>query len=92
MGRGEAPRVEWSDEAVSTVQREVRSGNDDLRFMERVVEQGNLLRALQRVQRTDRVWMDWQSRVLMLSTGTLAGGRYVSSCSRAATSRTWSTV
>lgn len=53
--RGETPRVKWSGEALSAMQGEVRSGNDD-RFhpvhevMERVVERGNLLRALKRVQ------------------------------------------
>ncbi len=58
-GRGETPRVEWSGEAVSAMQGEVRSGNDDQHLtghvltghvMERVVERGNLLRALKRVE------------------------------------------
>lgn|GEM_PF-2347560 len=53
-GRGEAPRVRRSGEVMSAMQGEVRSGNDDLcltgRVMERVVERGNLLRALKRVE------------------------------------------
>ena len=47
-GRGEAPRVERSGEAVSAVQGDERSGIDDL--MERVVERENLVRALKRVR------------------------------------------
>lgn len=50
-GRGEAPRVERSGEVLSAVYSTERSGNDDLQLMERVVERGNLLRALKRVQR-----------------------------------------
>src|SRR6266540_3687122 len=50
-GRGEAPRAERSGEALSAIRGDVRSGDDDLQLMERVVERGNLLRALKRVQR-----------------------------------------
>jgi RNA-directed DNA polymerase len=50
-GRGEAPRVERSGEVLSAIRGDVRSGDDDLQLMERVVERGNLLRALKRVQR-----------------------------------------
>ena len=57
-GRAEAPRVRRSGEVMSATQGEVRSGNDDLclpehamdHVMERVVERGNLLRALKRVE------------------------------------------
>ncbi len=49
-GRGEAPRGTRSDEVSSAVYSTERSGNDDLQ-MERVVERGNLLRALKRVRR-----------------------------------------
>ncbi len=48
-GRGEAPRVERSGEASSEVCSTGRSGNDD-HLIERVIERGNLLRALKRVQ------------------------------------------
>jgi RNA-directed DNA polymerase len=47
-GRGEAPRVERSDEAGLAVRGDERSGVDDL--MERVVERENCLRALKRVR------------------------------------------
>lgn len=52
-GKGEALRAERSGEVLSATQGDVRSGNDDLRLgvMDRVVERGNLLRALKRVQR-----------------------------------------
>lgn len=50
-GRGEAPRGERSGEAVSAAQGDERSGLDTLRLMERIVEGGNLRRALKRVQR-----------------------------------------
>ena len=53
-GRGEAPRGTRSGEVVSAMRGDVRSGNDDQHLtghvMERVVERGNLLRALKRVQ------------------------------------------
>ena len=51
-GRGEAPRVERSGEAVSAVQGNERSGIDEgsLVLMERIVERGNLVRALKRVR------------------------------------------
>jgi group II intron reverse transcriptase/maturase len=48
--RGEAPRVERSDETLSAMCNIERSGNDDHLLMERVIERGNLLRALKRVQ------------------------------------------
>jgi len=41
-GRGEAPRVERSGEVLPAMRGDVRSGNDDLQMMERVVERGNL--------------------------------------------------
>ena len=47
-GRGEAPRGERSGEAASLVRGNERSGADDL--MERIVERGNLVRALKRVR------------------------------------------
>ncbi len=50
-GRGEAPRGERSDEASSAMYSTERSGNDDHLLMERVIERGNLLRALKRVRR-----------------------------------------
>lgn len=52
-GRGEAPRAERSGEATSAAQGGERSGLDALQgrdVMERVVEGGNLRRALKRVQ------------------------------------------
>jgi len=48
-GRGEAPRVERSDEARLTVGGDERSGIGDL--MDRVVERENCLRALERVRK-----------------------------------------
>jgi group II intron reverse transcriptase/maturase len=48
-GRGEAPRVERSDEAIPAVQGDERSGIGDL--MGWVVERDNLFRALKRVQK-----------------------------------------
>lgn len=48
-GRGEAPRGKWSGEVLSATRGNGRSGTDDLQI-ERVVERGNLLRALKRVQ------------------------------------------
>ena len=54
-GKGEALRGKRSDEACSELHSTERSGNDDNlldRFvMERVIERGNLLRALKRVRR-----------------------------------------
>lgn len=54
-GRGEAPRGKRSGEATSAVRGSERSGVDDHRpmravLMERVVERGNLVRALKRVR------------------------------------------
>jgi group II intron reverse transcriptase/maturase len=46
--RGEAPRRERSGEATAAVRRDERSGTDDL--MERIVDRGNLVRALKRVR------------------------------------------
>lgn len=50
-GKGEALRAERSGEVFSEMCNTERSGNDDHLSMERVVERGNLLRALKRVQR-----------------------------------------
>lgn len=47
--RGEAPTTERSGEATPTTQGAERSGLDD-RLMEQIIERGNLLRALKRVQ------------------------------------------
>jgi len=49
-GRGEAPRGARSGETTSAVQGDERSGLDTLALMERIVEGGNLRRALKRVQ------------------------------------------
>ena len=50
-GRGEAPRVEQSGEALSAAQGDERSGVGSLReLMEQVVERDNLVRALKRVR------------------------------------------
>jgi group II intron reverse transcriptase/maturase len=49
-GRGEAPRGKRSDEPLPAVCNIERSGNDDHLFMEQVIERGNLLRALKRVE------------------------------------------
>jgi RNA-directed DNA polymerase len=49
-GRGEAPRGERSGEALLAAQGAERSGLDTLHLMEQIVEGGNLLRALKRVQ------------------------------------------
>ena len=48
--RGAAPSVSRSDEAESARQGHERSGLDDVRLMEQVVEAGNLARALKRVR------------------------------------------
>jgi len=50
-GRGEAPRAERSGEALTAAHGNERSGNDDARLMERVVERGNVIAALKRVQK-----------------------------------------
>lgn len=52
-GRGEAPRTERSGEAASATQGDERSGLDPRCLMERVVERGNLRRALKRVQQNE---------------------------------------
>jgi RNA-directed DNA polymerase len=52
-GRGEAPRRERSGEATSAAQGDERSGLDTLQLMERIVEGGNLRRALNRVQQNE---------------------------------------
>ena len=52
-GRGEAPGAERSGEAASAVQGDERSGLDTVSLMERVLEGGNLRRALQRVQQNE---------------------------------------
>jgi RNA-directed DNA polymerase len=49
--RGEAPRSERSGEASTAVHGDERSGNDEALLMERVVERGNVVAALKRVQR-----------------------------------------
>ena len=48
--RGAAPSVKRGGEAMSAAQEDEHSGLDTLRLMERVVEGGNLRRALKRVQ------------------------------------------
>jgi hypothetical protein len=50
-GRGEAPSVERSGEASTAAHGNERSGNGDARLMERVVERGNVVMALKRVQK-----------------------------------------
>jgi len=52
-GRGEAPRGERSGEATSAAHGAERSGLDTLQLMERIVEGGNLRRALKRVQQNE---------------------------------------
>jgi group II intron reverse transcriptase/maturase len=52
-GRGEAPTGERSGEAPSATQGHERSGLDSLQLMERIVEGGNLRRALKRVQQNE---------------------------------------
>ena len=47
--KGEAPTAERSGEAVPTAQGNERSGLGDT-LIERIIERGNLLRALKRVQ------------------------------------------
>ncbi|MGH2855558.1 MAG: group II intron reverse transcriptase/maturase [Solirubrobacteraceae bacterium] len=49
-GRGEAPSVERSGEASTAAHGDERSGNGEARLMERVVERGNVVLALKRVQ------------------------------------------
>jgi group II intron reverse transcriptase/maturase len=48
--RGEAPKGERSGEATSAAHGTERSGHDTLQLVERIVEGGNLRRALKRVQ------------------------------------------
>jgi len=50
-GRGEAPRGERSGEASMAAHENERSGSDDTCLMERVVERGNVIVALKRVQK-----------------------------------------
>jgi RNA-directed DNA polymerase len=50
-GRGEAPRAKRSGEASTAAHVVERSGSDDPRLMERVVERGNVVVALKRVQK-----------------------------------------
>ena len=50
-GRGEAPRVERSGEASTAAHETERSGSDETRLMERVVERSNVMVALKRVQK-----------------------------------------
>jgi hypothetical protein len=50
-GRGEAPRAERSGEASTAVHGNERSGSDEAHLMERVVERGNVIAALKRVQK-----------------------------------------
>jgi RNA-directed DNA polymerase len=50
-GRGEAPRAGRSGEASTAVYGNGRSGSDDTHLMERVVERGNVIAALKRVQK-----------------------------------------
>ncbi len=53
-GRGEAPRVERSGEARSATNESGRSGNDDEKLLELVVERSNVEAALRRVKKTKR--------------------------------------
>ena len=53
QGRGEAPREKRSGEAKSAAQGPERLGLDTLQLMERIVEGGNLRRALKRVQQNE---------------------------------------
>jgi RNA-directed DNA polymerase len=50
-GRGEAPRAEGSGEASTAAHGNERSGSDEAHLMERVVERGNVIVALKRVQK-----------------------------------------
>jgi len=50
-GRGEAPREERSGEAPTAAHGNERSGSDEALLMERVVERGNVIAALRRVQK-----------------------------------------
>lgn len=50
-GRGEAPRVARSGEVSSATNGNERSGRDDVKLMERVVERGNVIEALKRVRK-----------------------------------------
>ena len=50
-GKGEALRIKRSGEAFPAMHSIGRSGNDEAFLMERIVERGNLLRALKRVER-----------------------------------------
>jgi len=49
--RGEAPKVGQSGEGSPAAQGNERSGDDDAKLMERVVERGNVIVALKRVQK-----------------------------------------
>ena len=49
--KGEAPKVEQSGEGSPAAQGNERSGDDDAKLMERVVERGNVIVALKRVQK-----------------------------------------
>ncbi len=49
--RGEAPKVDGGGEASTAVRGDERSGTDDAKLMERVVERGNVVTALRRVQK-----------------------------------------
>jgi hypothetical protein len=49
--RGEAPKVDGGGEAPTAARGDERSGTDDAKLMERVVERGNVVAALKRVQK-----------------------------------------
>ncbi len=49
--RGETPKAERSDEVSAAAHGNERSGRDDAKLMERVVERGNVVAALKRVQK-----------------------------------------
>lgn len=51
VGRSEAPTTVGSGEASTAANGNERSGNDDARLMERVVERSNVVAALKRVQK-----------------------------------------
>ena len=79
-GRGEAPRGKRSGDADAAMGSTGRSGDGDSRLMERVVERGNLLCALKRVQQIRGApgWMAGRWTICPLICAT-TGGRSGSS-------------
>ena len=85
-GTGEARSGERSGEAVAAIQGDERSGLDTLQLMERIVEGGNLRRALKRVQQNKgSPGVDGRLPTICATTGQL----FESNCSRVAISRAW---